>query len=279
MSAIKAFAIDLDHTLLNDNLQISRKNLESIRLAHSSGIKIIIATGRMTSATLKPLKEVLDFIDFFVCFNGCKILKNDYKLIEIKNTTIPHKELAHIYKEIDITNFNIIGVDDNTIYSRSTSTDSIIDYYQLRTGAKLAPSADINHLENNPVNKVLIYSKKTCNNYNPRVESEFEKETLDIINRISTNNLDSRMTRLGYIECTPLYTSKMSAIETILELEGLHVMNLAAIGDGYNDIEMIENSGLGIAVKNAVPKLKKVATRIVADNNNSAISEAINLFT
>lgn len=48
-----------------------------------------------------------------------------------------------------------------------------------------------------------------------------------------------------------------------------------AIGDGGNDLEMVSNAGIGVAMGNAVPAVKKAAAHVVASNDEDGIAEAI----
>lgn len=51
-----------------------------------------------------------------------------------------------------------------------------------------------------------------------------------------------------------------------------------AIGDNMNDIEMIQNAGLGVVMGNSNPKMKEIADEIVRDNNSEGVLEAFNKF-
>lgn len=56
---------------------------------------------------------------------------------------------------------------------------------------------------------------------------------------------------------------------------GISKSELAAIGDSYNDISMVENSAIGFAVSNANDKLKNVADIVVPANEDRGILEAV----
>ena len=51
-----------------------------------------------------------------------------------------------------------------------------------------------------------------------------------------------------------------------------------AIGDNMNDIEMIQNAGLGVVMGNSNPKMKEIADEIVGDYNSEGVLEAFNKF-
>ena len=78
-----------------------------------------------------------------------------------------------------------------------------------------------------------------------------------------------------YTEITNKNVNKWTAIEYLLEAENIKPEEVMAIGDNVNDKEMIENSGLGVAMGNSIDQIKNIADIVVADNNSDGIVEAI----
>jgi hydroxymethylpyrimidine pyrophosphatase-like HAD family hydrolase len=77
------------------------------------------------------------------------------------------------------------------------------------------------------------------------------------------------------VECTHKDVSKLNSIDRVLSKKWLVRENLMAIGDGYNDIEMIKGAKLGFAMGNAVEEVKKIAKMVVSDNDSAGVAEAI----
>lgn len=72
--------------------------------------------------------------------------------------------------------------------------------------------------------------------------------------------------------------TKASAIETLAEHLGIDKKEIIAIGDGGNDIEMLQTAGLKIAMKNATESLKQIADVITpVDNNEGGVGSVLNL--
>ncbi len=57
-----------------------------------------------------------------------------------------------------------------------------------------------------------------------------------------------------------------------IKIENKEIM---AIGDNINDKMMIENAGLGVAMGNSAPYIKEIADKVVEDNNNDGVAQAI----
>ncbi|HBF39057.1 MAG TPA: hypothetical protein DDW50_17285, partial [Firmicutes bacterium] len=78
-----------------------------------------------------------------------------------------------------------------------------------------------------------------------------------------------------YLEILAPGVSKGKALKEVSESWGFGQDEVMAIGDAPNDISMVEWAGVGVAVGNAVPELKKVATMVVTDHDHDGVAEAI----
>ena len=72
--------------------------------------------------------------------------------------------------------------------------------------------------------------------------------------------------------------SKRVAIQKLGELLGISAAETVAIGDGLNDIPMLEYAGLSVAMGNASEKVKAIAHQVVADNDADGVAQAIEAF-
>ena len=78
-----------------------------------------------------------------------------------------------------------------------------------------------------------------------------------------------------YLEVMPLNVDKAAALDFLLKTMGLTSENLICCGDSYNDISMIEYAGLGVAMANAQPVVKKSADFITASNDEDGVLRVI----
>ena len=78
-----------------------------------------------------------------------------------------------------------------------------------------------------------------------------------------------------YLEIMPLNVDKAAALDFLLKTMGLTAENLICCGDSYNDISMIEYAGLGVAMANAQPVVKKAADLITASNDEDGVLRVI----
>jgi hydroxymethylpyrimidine pyrophosphatase-like HAD family hydrolase len=78
-----------------------------------------------------------------------------------------------------------------------------------------------------------------------------------------------------------IYNSKVSkgdALHKLCEILDLQRNEIVAVGDGENDLSMIQYAGLGVAMENATDILKKEANYITLSNDNNGISHVIQKF-
>lgn len=80
---------------------------------------------------------------------------------------------------------------------------------------------------------------------------------------------------LHVLEAFDHQANKWSAISHLARQWGIPASRIAAIGDEINDLSMIEGAGLGIAMGNAIPKVKAVANQHTAPNHEDGVAQAI----
>ena len=78
-----------------------------------------------------------------------------------------------------------------------------------------------------------------------------------------------------YSEITNGNVNKWEAIENLINVLGIKKEEVIAIGDNVNDIEMIQNAGLGVIMDNADPNIKNVANMVTKSNDDNGVASII----
>ena len=86
-----------------------------------------------------------------------------------------------------------------------------------------------------------------------------------------------KMPGVRFVSLTKRGVSKLSAAQVVAEAHGLSLAACAMVGDGENDLELIRAVGLGIAMGNAPPSVKRAAQRVVAPVEACGLAEALDL--
>jgi Cof subfamily protein (haloacid dehalogenase superfamily) len=79
----------------------------------------------------------------------------------------------------------------------------------------------------------------------------------------------------NYLEIVPIGVNKAEALKQLAAILGLDLSQFAAIGDGLNDIEMLREAGLGIAMGNAPDAVKSVADWVTGTNDQDGVALAV----
>ena len=104
------------------------------------------------------------------------------------------------------------------------------------------------------------------------------KQIRDLLQEKYGDQLNIVFSKPFFLEATDKNASKGTALLKVAEMYGIKPQEVIAIGDSENDISMIRNAGLGIAVANAKERIKKEADFVTLSNNESGVAYAINKF-
>lgn len=261
MKNIKLVASDLDGTLLNKNKEITPRLFAALKKLDELGIYFVPSTGRPFGTVPQAIKE-LPFLKYVITSNGATI----YDAVEQKNiienylTPEAVDAVIEIARELPvITEYFIEGkayiakkvYDDLSPFNL---TESHVTYIKnSRT-----PVEDFwNEMKrNNTVleNINLVFA-----------DMELRKETWNRLKALGLASVTAATTK--NIEITSLYATKAKALEKLCEVLGFTRENVLAMGDGDNDMPMIQFAGIGIAMENGEEHIKQAAD-IIADDCN-----------
>ncbi|GHN38202.1 hypothetical protein ME793_14320 [Lactobacillus delbrueckii] len=78
-----------------------------------------------------------------------------------------------------------------------------------------------------------------------------------------------------YLEIVRHGVSKKSALQTLSSLYNVPIPETMALGDGKNDLPMLQAAGLGVTLDNALPQVSSVIKTVVPDNDHDGAAVAI----
>ncbi|KAK1408147.1 hypothetical protein QVD17_39781 [Tagetes erecta] len=251
----------MDGTLLNSKSQISETNAKALKEASSRGVKVVIATGKARPAALAILKTVdlagKDGIAseyspgvFIQCFEGLLVYGTQGREIHRRNLDRDIcREAFHYSLEHNVP---LVAFSENrclTLFNHPLVDSLHTIYYEPK--AEVMASVD-QLLSTGDVQKLLF-----------RDTVEMVAGTLRPYWSEATAGRASIVQALpDMLEIMPLGSSKGSGIRILLDHFGATADEVMAIGDGENDIEMLELASLGIALSNGSEKTKAVANII-----------------
>lgn len=250
---VRAIFIDMDGTLLSASNKISRRNMQAIYRLINQGVKVFLATGRHYEITAPYHKEI-GLRTPMICLNGAAIHDAETgSAIQTKILRLNEERFHHLTAENPC---NVIIHTANGVYCKEINEE--IDYWT--NVGKIQPQY-IGDLRQANYQDVLKYSVRT-GVPNPELSILFKKEA-EVI------NWDD-----GFELVAP-NVSKWSAIKSLLHAFRISPHEVAAIGDGPNDIEMLRQVGIGVAMGNASEEVKAAANFITGHHENDGLAEFI----
>ncbi|ONI33748.1 hypothetical protein PRUPE_1G444400 [Prunus persica] len=231
---------DMDGTLLNSKSQISSTTVKALKEVSSRGVKVVIATGKGLLVYGKQGQEIFrKNLDPSVCREAC--------LYSLENK-VP---LIAFGKDRCLSLFDHPSVDSlHTVYNEPK--------------AEIMPSVE-HLLADADIQKVLFLD--TAEVVATTLRPYWSQATGDRAKVVQAVP--------GHLEIVPAGTSKGSGVNMLLDHLGITPKEIMAIGDGENDIEMLELASLGIVLSNGSEKSKAVANVIGASNDEDGAADAI----
>ncbi|CAG7839679.1 HAD family hydrolase [Clostridium novyi B str. ATCC 27606] len=268
----KLICLDMDGTLLNNNKKISDRTKEAIKKAHKKGVKIAISTGRIFTSA-KYYAHILGISAPIIASNGAYIREKDKNEIIYKSILSKEQcmDIINITKKYDF-NFYL-----NTCDTIISSKPYPKGYTYLEMSSELPEDMKIKlevntDLEEGVLKKNGEIIKAICISNDSEI---LEKARQEILNLKSLEVVSS----LGdNFEIMNKGVSKGKGVQKLAEFYGLTSDEVICMGDGENDLSMIEYAGLGIAMGNAPDFIKEKANYITDTNDNDGVAKAIEKF-
>lgn len=259
-------ACDIDGTLISDGV-MSPRNVEKIKYFLSQGGMFSLSTGRTASAVGMVFKY-LDRVSPSVVANGCMIYDFENSKV-IYEKVIPQKQ--HIITKTVYERFSHIGIEihcgnETYILRRSEESDAHQDYENLK--AKLVNFEEIDGLK---WNKVLFFPKDPQERNYLREKLTYLLEDSVFIDTVAEFWGNTHF----YLEHIPMGVSKASALEILAKSYNIKKGGLFAIGDYYNDLEMIKKADISSATQDAPEDIKKYADFVSGKCENGAVADFI----
>lgn len=256
---IKMIVLDLDGTLLNKKRIVSVKSQEYLKKLKEQGYIITIATGRIYESAKMALQN-LDYVNYVITDTGasCYDVSNEKPLFTNTISLEAAKKMISYYDE-DCICMDFCNKD--SIYKYS---DIIEDYYFIYTIKNwdfiLENCHEISHI-------TLIF------NNNDKV-TELYNKMKDKIPELNIKIMQDSYSSNQYIEAIKAGNDKYRAVDYLAKSLNIANDEIIAFGDGLNDIEMIHNCGIGVALNNALLPVKESAKYITKyDHDNDGVIE------
>ena len=270
--SIKLIALDLDGTTINNDRVISETNRQAMKEAADMGVRIVIATGRPLIALPKDVFEI-EAIRYALTSNGAAITDIRENSTFYKNCLSPVAVRASV--EL-LRNYDYVleAIARGEAFLDGTYYDEVV-----RTGFSYRDAQYILNTRK-PVDDVcnfMLENIEDIENININFEDISKKpamyeELIKLPETTITSSFDHNLEIVGET------TSKAEALKEMGKLMGIEKDEMMAIGDSPNDIAMLKEAGIAVAVGNAKDEVKAMADYIAPTNHEDGVADAIEKF-
>ena len=243
---IKMIALDLDGTLLQSDETISERTKSVLTLCRKSGIKVTYATGRgeRSAKSVAPY----EYFDGVVTQSGAVVAVGEHIISEC---IIPYEAARPLLMLFDAHEINTMSEDNKLYYTNFAVTNGF--------------TSSANY-------KIVDFSTHCIDSQKINI---FHK-TLDEIDFVKKNLPDDLyfvMARWGHGMIMRKGATKLNGIMKLAELWGIDRESIVSFGYDEIDIDVLANTGIGVAMGNAIPEVKAASDYICDTNDNDGVAK------
>lgn len=254
-------ALDIDGTILEEGHPLSERLVQNVQYLRRAGVHICITTGRSVPATVPIVQQLGLGNTWIVSANGSLIghysTETGYVLTD--QYTFPvHEVLARVLHAMPEA---LIGVEDSPAGFR------VLRPFPPGELRETIAVQSLEELGAKPVSRVVVR--------NPLMNNE---EFATAVAKINLSDVQSAIGWRAWLDINPPGTSKAKGLQSVCKNLGVDSRHTLAIGDGANDIPLLQFAAYGVAMGNADPAVKRAAdstTLTVEDDGAAAVLEAI----
>ncbi len=261
---IRLVALDLDGTLLNEELHITPRTVNAIHDARAAGVHVTLATGRAFIST-RPFAERLGIETPLICYQGGVI--GDPCTGQVLHEVAMSTEMAEkVIEQADREDLDISLYGEDVIYFRKLQWPQ--EFYERWFGLRVVHEPCLHRIldDARPLKFIIIAEPAEADVIEMRWKRLFDGP-LHIV----------RSHRL-FVEGNPPGASKGTALAWLAARLGVPRESVMAVGDNDNDRSMVEWAGVGVAMGSGAASLQSVADWVAPGQAEDGAAIALERF-
>ena len=260
--SIRMIAIDLDGTLLHDDMSISDYSRQVIRRASDAGYRIVVATGRMWDSAQKKVRS-LDLGNVpLICYTGAWVMMSETGEPLLQQGLDP-KLASEILLESKRQGWQATSFMDDLIYMDAPNGTEV-KYAKYRSKKPIFVGDDFYHPEK-LVTRIVF--------------ADPSPEKRDAIRRVVEEKFGDKVDVVfpgdDFVDVHKKGVNKAEAVRFLCEKEGIGADEVMAFGNTENDVPLLKMAGLSYAVANADEVAKKAASHLCLSNEEDGVAKEI----
>jgi len=263
MTAIKLIVADLDDTLLNARLEITKEIKEAVSLAREKGVRFTIATGRMFRSALPYAMELKIELPL-ITYQGA-LIKDPLSGEILHHRRIKLDIAQEIAREAEELDYHLNAYIDDELLVKKLTPEG--EYYQdiAKVPLKVVGSLTKN-LTDAPTKLLVIKEEEQLIPLQDKWQEKYGQV------------LYLTRSKPNFLEVMAKGADKGSGVRLLANSLGIAREEILVIGDSYNDLEMFSYGGISVAMGNARREIQLRADYVTGTNEESGVAKAINKF-
>ncbi|WP_227762323.1 Cof-type HAD-IIB family hydrolase [Zhaonella formicivorans] len=260
MSRFKLIAIDMDGTLLNNDLEISPRVEEAIRRVRERDIHVTLCTGRMYASALPYARKMgLDLP--LVTYNGAYVKHSGTGEI-LYNRNLPVEHAREVFLKAKSYGFHVNVYYQDRLYVEQLTERGKIYARTVRVPIHVVDDM-LEFLREDPIKIVVLAEPGQLKDLEGELGAEFG-DKLYITKSSST-----------FLEILHPEATKGRGLQAVARYLNVPRESIMGIGDSFNDLEMFKYAGFAVVMENAEPEIKSFADYITCCNDDDGVAEAL----
>lgn len=265
-------AIDMDGTLLNGENKISPRNKEAINKAKSLGVNIVLSTGRLF-ASANEYADYLGLTTPIISCNGAFIAEQNKSNV-IYDSALDKEVAKKVIELSERENIYYHFYDDEAFYL--TEKNASLDLFKEWTGESNIYHGIDFHTMSNPLKEL---EENQVRVYKYIIVDDDKEKLLNFRNKISQlTGVEIASSWSNNIEIMNKGVTKGNGLKKLCKKYNIPCSKVIAIGDNENDISMLKEAGLAVAMENGDKIAKEHAHYITDTNENDGVAKVIEKF-
>jgi hypothetical protein len=265
----KLIAIDLDGTLLSPSSEVTARTKAAIHKALEARLLICFATGRNFTES----QTVLDAIEHYdsAVFVGGAMVIDTRQRVTLHRTMMAPELARDVCRFFESRGIAALALQDTTaagfdylVSAELPLHDSTTSWLKATRATHRLAGKLSSHAHEHTIRVGTVGATEILQPVHAELEKEFGQRIM------------SHCYLGGTVSVVEVFDPSVSKWAGILHVAARHNVKpeeIVAIGDGINDLVMVKNAGLGVAMGNAHPELLKLAKKVIGANKDDGLAQ------
>jgi Cof subfamily protein (haloacid dehalogenase superfamily) len=262
----KLLVIDLDGTLVNRGGDVSDRDQQALAEASATGVKVALSTGRIIRACRRII-DLLSLDGYHIFFDGA-LVSDPHHNKEVYAQPLDREVVRQAVEFVRQNDTYLELYSSENFFAEKENWSDVIHRRFFKVEPTFVDFSGIWERER------IIKAELVVHNPEEAAKAENFRQEFGGSLRFSIARAPA-YPGIDFVNIIDPGVSKGVALEALVSFLGVPMSEVIAIGDGLNDISLLEVAGKAVAMGNAFPEVKEVADHITLDVENSGVAAAV----